>query len=236
MAPVLKVLLEFLRTVRLARDYIKRFPRRATSLLAFLGRKLNLWWRFWLGSFGRPKPTERPCLGTEASTYSVSGSPAVVREYVVAASSVPASASYQILHERTQSQPAAVAQTAGAHPLVITSPSIDHPSTPNPPHPLGGTSLVSRSYGSLSAVSIQSRASDRFSIISKSRESKRAPLGQPSRVHHDFLERLIANSGVAGTHRGQGTDGRGHRPAPRRTPFVPKSLQRTYLLLMETAK
>ena len=38
MAPVLKVL-EFL---RIARDYIRRFPGRGTSLLAFLGRKLNV--------------------------------------------------------------------------------------------------------------------------------------------------------------------------------------------------
>ena len=45
MAPVLKVL-EFLRIIRtareIARECIKRFPGRGVSLLAFLGRKLNV--------------------------------------------------------------------------------------------------------------------------------------------------------------------------------------------------
>lgn len=73
MASVLKVL-EFLRITRIARDYIRRFPGRGASLLAFFGRKLNTaWCRFWLRIFGHPKPGERRFIGSEASSYSVSG-------------------------------------------------------------------------------------------------------------------------------------------------------------------
>ncbi|KAF8481756.1 hypothetical protein DFH94DRAFT_406954 [Russula ochroleuca] len=179
MAPVLKVLLEFLRIVRvlvrIARDYIKCFPRRGASLLALLGRKLNMWsvWPGKSGSFGCLRPTEPPFPGTKASSYSVSGGLGAVREYVVAASSVPASASHPSLHEHTERQPAAITQTVGVHPPV--------PNRADSPHPLGGRSLDNRSFGNLSAVSIQSRASDRLSIMINLRESTRAPLGQPSR-------------------------------------------------------
>jgi hypothetical protein len=183
MAPVLKVFLEFLRVIRFARDYIKRSPRSAGSLFALLSRKLNVWWQFWLGklgSLGRPKPAERSFLGTEASSHSSSGGLAVVRGYVVAASSVPASASHPSLHEHTERQPAVITQTVDDHSPVLTSPSIDHPHAPNPSHPR----LVNRKSGSLRAASIRSHASDRLSIITDSRESLRAPLGQPSRFVH----------------------------------------------------
>ena len=182
MAPVLKVL-EFLRITRIARDYIRRFPGRGASLLAFLGRKLNTWCRFWLGifRFRRLQPGVCPFLGTEASSYSVSGGSAVVREYVVAASAVPPSAS---LHEHAERQLAAVAQTVGVvDPPVLASITAEHPQTLHPPHSLGGRSLSNRNTGNLSVVSIQSSASDRYSIITNSHESKchGAPLGQPSR-------------------------------------------------------
>ena len=110
MAPVLKVL-EFL---RIARDYIRRFPGRGASLLAFLGHKLNTWCRFWLEIFGRPKPGERRFIGSEKSSYSVSGRSAVVGECVVAASSVPASASLHE-HEHTEST-SQLASTRLTHP------------------------------------------------------------------------------------------------------------------------
>ena len=179
---VLKVLLEFLRAMRFARDYIKRFPGCGASLLALLGRKLNAWWRFWVGKlepFGRTKPAERPFLRPNTSSYSV---PAAAREYVFAASSVPTSASHLSHHERTESQPETVAQMVGIHPPVPASYSVDHPHTPNSPHSLGGRSIVNRSSESLSAVSINSRARDRFSIITNSRESMLAPRGQPSQL------------------------------------------------------
>jgi hypothetical protein len=170
MAPVLLKVLEFLRIIRIA---TKRFPgRRGSSLLlALLGRKLKQWWRFWLGKFGRPKPAVRPFRGTEASSYSVSDASAVVSEYVVAASHVPASASRSSL---TQGQPA----TLGVH-LPVPAISVDPPHVHHPLHPLDGRGILNRSTGNLS---IQSRASDRLSIITNSRESSRPPPGQPSRL------------------------------------------------------
>ena len=169
MAPVLLKVLEFLRIIRIA---TKRFPGRGCSILASLGRKLTQWWRFWLGKFGRPKPAVRPFRGTEASSYSVSDASAVVSEYhvvQVAASHVPASASRSSLHDRTQVQPA----TLGVH-LPVPAISVDPPHVHHPLHPLG---ILNRS-----TASIQSRASDRLSIITNSRESIRPPLGQPSRL------------------------------------------------------
>ncbi|SRR6266403_137053 len=190
MARLLNVLLEILRILRFARDYIKRFPGRGGSLLALLGRKLTVWWRFWrgkLGSFRRRKPAERTFLGTEASSYSVSGGSAIVREYVVAASSVPPSASHPSLHERTnerteRQQLSTVGYPLDTHPPVIASLSVEHPLGHNPSHPIGARGLVNRSSGNLSVASIQSRASDRLSIITSSRDSLRATHGQPSRL------------------------------------------------------
>jgi hypothetical protein len=112
MAPMLKVL-EFLR-MSFARDCIKRFPGRWTSLLTLLSRKLIVWWRLWFGTFGRPKSAKSPSLETQASSYSVSGGSAVVKEDVIAASYVPASASHPSLHEHTEEQ----LETVGAHPPV----------------------------------------------------------------------------------------------------------------------
>ena len=172
MALVLNVLLEILRILRFARDYIKQFPGGA-SLLALLGRKLTAWWRFWRGNLGSyhdggRKPVKRPFVGTEASSYSVSGGSAVVGVCVVAASSVPPSASLN-LHESTdgQQQPETVVHPVGTHLPVIAR--------------------LSRN---LSVASVQSRASERLSIITTSPYSIRATHGQPSRlpraVHRQF--------------------------------------------------
>jgi hypothetical protein len=217
MAPVLNVLLEILRILRFARDYIKRFPGRGAPLLALLSRKLTAWWRFWrgkLGSHGRRKSVKRPFVGTEASSSSVSGGSAVVGGYVVAASYVPPSASRPNLHERTdgqQQQPATVVYPVSTHPPVIDSLSVDHPYGHNPPQSLG-TRGVNRSSGNLSAASIQSRASDRFSIITTSRDSLRATHGQPSRLPR-------------GTHR---QFGRGPDPSrSRERPTLPSSRPNT---------
>ena len=193
MAPVLK-LHKFLRIIRIARDYIKRFPARGASILAFFGRKLNRWCRFWLGIFGHPtpKPAERQFGGPKASSSSVPGGFAAAGECVVAASYVPASASHPNLHEHdhTESQRCQPAQTADVYPPVLASNAVDHSPTLklkslNLPDPLGGGSFVNRSSDNLSVVSIHSRASDRHSIITNSRESIRATLGQPSRLSRE---------------------------------------------------
>ena len=176
--------------IRFARNCIKRVSSKVSSrgraslasLLAFLrlGRKLIIWWLFW---FGHPKSAEHPSLGSQASSYSVSGDSAVVREHVIEASYVPASASNPSLHERTDEQPGTVtqfaAQTTGVQLPVLESLSVDDLHDHSPLHPLDGRSFVNRSSGNLSTIS---RASDRFSIITNSRESLRATRGQPSRL------------------------------------------------------
>ena len=167
MAPALKVLIEIQRILRFARHSINRIPaRHGVYLVALLGRKLTAWWRFWrgkLGSYGG-----RNSVGTEASS---SGGSAVPGGYVVAASYVPPSASsHPSLHESPDTP-------------VGASLSVDYPHGDNPHHhPLGTRGLANRSSGNLSIASIQSRASDRFSIITSSRESIRATHGQPSRL------------------------------------------------------
>ena len=187
MALVLNVLLEILRILRFARDCIKRFPGRGASLLALLGRKLTVWWRLLrgkLGSYGGRKTVKRPSVGAEASSHSVSGGSTVVGGYVVAASYVPSSASHPSLHDRTdgqqqqqQQQLSTVARPAHPfHPPVIDTLSVDLP------HSLGARGHVNHSSANLSIASIQSRASDRFSFITTSRDSNRAPHGQPSRL------------------------------------------------------
>jgi len=195
MASVLEALLEFLRVLRLARDHIQKVPGRWASLLAFLGRKLSalLRCRGGLGKPGtlrRPKPSEPPFCDTRTSacSYSGSGGSAVSREYhVVAASTVPNSANYPNLLQERQTATAAL----GTPPPTLASLSVDQLHATNPLHPFDGRSLAHRSSGNMSAVSIQSRASSRLSIITNSRESTRVPaVGQPSRhpraTHRQF--------------------------------------------------
>lgn len=104
-----------------------------------------------------------------------------MREYhVVAASDVPASASHPSIHELTENQLATIAPPVGVHFPVLAGDAGDHPPTPNPPDPLGRRSFVNRSSDVLSTVSVQSRASDRYSIITNSRDSIRERPTRPS--------------------------------------------------------
>jgi hypothetical protein len=179
-ASVLEVLLEVLRVLRLARDHIQKVPGRwASLLLAFLSRKLSAFLRSCglgkPGTLRRPNPSQPPFCGTRTSAYS---GPAVSREYVVAASTVPNSANHPNLQERQTAT-----ATVGTPPTTLASLSVDQLHATNPQHPFEGRSLAQRSSGNVSNVSIQSRASDRLSIITNSRESTRAPAaGQPSRL------------------------------------------------------
>jgi len=180
MASVLEVLCNLLRILRIARDHFQRFPGRGASLLSFIVRKFNALWRFCFGKPGTSrtlKPAEPPFLGTKTRPYSLSGDSAVVKEYTIAASTVPTSASHPSLHEHAAEREEAV--TALSVIIPSSTPanlSVDAFSTSVP---FEGRSLAHRSSGNLS---IQSRASDRRSIITNSRDSIRAPLGQPSRA------------------------------------------------------
>jgi hypothetical protein len=117
-------------------------------------------------------------------------------QYTVAASSFPVSASLPSLHEGVERQPATVAPIlvvdtrVGTPPALVNLPA-EHPHGHNLLHPLGGRGIANLSSGNLSGSSkgssIQSRASDRFSIITTSRDSVRATHGQPSRrIHRRF--------------------------------------------------
>ena len=194
MAPLLrKIFLTFLSKLRSARDYTKCCLGRLALLLAFLAnRRFSKWWR--PGKPGTPqtlKLADPPLLGTEANSYSVPGGPAIVKQYTVAASSVPASASLPSLHERVERQPATAAPLVdsdsesdarvGTPPALAILPA-ENSHSHDPLHPLGGRGLVDLNSGNLCAASIHSRASDRFSIITTSRDSLRATHGQPSRI------------------------------------------------------
>jgi len=160
MASILKVLLGFL---RLAGNYVLKFPGRRASLLAFIGRKFKVLWCFWLGKLGmlrRPKPPDL----SKASTYSVSGTSAVLREDVVAASVVPGSA---ICQERAEWQVAITARAPGTSPQTPTnvSHSVDHAHNPNPSPPSDRRIIAHLGSGDLSTIDTQSSGGDRFSVV-----------------------------------------------------------------------
>ena len=175
------MLLDFLRIVRLTRDYIPRFPGRWASLLAVLGRKFSMLWCFGLGKSGtlqRPKPPERPLFGGRGSGCSVCGASAISGGYVVAASTVPESANYPNTQERAVRQTATMAPTVGISPPThVSSHSVDHPHAPNLPRLSSGIILAHRSSGTLSTINTQSSGGDRSSVITNSGEEIRAPVG-----------------------------------------------------------
>jgi hypothetical protein len=185
MASILKAILQFLRTLHLARDYISRFRTHWVSLFTFLRRGLSLLRHFRLGRPGalpRPKSLEPSFFGSRPSGYSVSSDPTVPKECIIAASTVPESVVCPSTQERAERQRATATPTGG----ITTNPvniSTDHLHAPNQPTSLDGRIITNHSSGNLSAVSIQSRASDRFSVITNSHESIRdPPVGQPPRL------------------------------------------------------
>jgi hypothetical protein len=141
MAPLLhwKILLTILSKLRFAMGYTKccLVGRLARLLSAFLGREFSKWCHSRPGIPGTLKPSDPPLHGTVANSYSVSGGPAIVKQYTVA-SSVPASTSLPSLHERVEKHP------LRPSPEIVTTnlPSLDHedgrvspalqPSAPSP--------------------------------------------------------------------------------------------------------
>ena len=213
-----KIFLAFLSKFCFARDYTKRCLGRLVLLLAFLTRKFSKWRDSRPGKpdTSQPKtqtaqtlePAEPPFLGTGSNSYSVSGGPVIVKKYTVAASSVPTSASFPSLHERVETQPSTAPMvdsdaTAGTPPDLANLPA-EHSHGHDPQHSIRGRGLVNLSFGNLSAASIRSRASDRFSIIttSRSRDSLRAahsPSQDPVTIHrrfgHDPVDRRSVSPG-----------------------------------------
>ena len=184
MASLPRILVVFLRRFCLTKDHIKRFLRRWTSLLAFLVHKTGEWRFLWLGNPGTirgPKPPEPSFPSDRAVSSSVLGASVCtdgIGGYVVAASTIPTSVNHPPSRESAQPQ----SGTAPVTPTLATLP-IDpsralDPSTANQ---LLGSIHAHPSSGNLS---VQSRASDRLSMISASRTSLRA-LAQTDRPSQD---------------------------------------------------
>jgi len=175
MVSLLKVLLKFFRILRFAKDRIEHFPRHWVSLLSYLGRKLSEWRGSWPnkpGTCRNPEPTVTSFLGAGVGCCSVSSGSGGLSGFALAASTVPSSSS-----TNPQSAPLPVGPT----PATLSVDSSSRGLSPNPTNQLIGNNPANRS-----SASIQSRASDRLSIIStqtrNSRASSRASArsGQPT--------------------------------------------------------
>ena len=185
MASVLRPLLSILVGLRfITRHHIKYYAGRLGLFITFLSRKLTVW-RWLLGKqmSRKPRPTESPCPGPMARSTSSFDCSDNWRD---CASTVPASASQQILHEHAEVQLVTAAPTIGLPPAPASL-SDDCPQPLNPPHPFSRRSLINRSSGNLSTLSTQSRADDKASVIANSRQSMHATVGQllqPPRASH----------------------------------------------------
>src|SRR6266852_7016486 len=89
-----RVLLKFLRILRFVRDYIVSRAAGCWSLFTvFLVRRMSELRRSWnrkpAGTSRTPKTAEPLLPENRANSYSASGGSAVLREYVVAANTVP---------------------------------------------------------------------------------------------------------------------------------------------------
>jgi hypothetical protein len=188
------VLLKVLRILHLARCYIGRTSSRWTHFIALLGRKLTECWHQWLGKPGpsrNAKPAESSLPSNGAGhCSSASGGPAVLREYVIAASEVPASAtrSQGSLRLQVGAEGQSPASTAPPSPILATL-SVEQSHSLNPYYLVAGN-FAGRSSSNVSYASTQSRASERRTRITSSREALHAPVGQPAELprssHHQF--------------------------------------------------
>jgi len=181
MASLLRFLFEFLYRLSpavAAKDHIKRFLRRWASLLAYLVRKMGEWRFLWPSNARmiRNKPADPSFPSDRVGRYSVSGGSVCtggIGGYAVTASTVPASANQPLDCEHAEPQSDTAPPTATLATISVDLPWSVGPSTANQ---TVGSSHADHSSGNLS---VQSRATDRLSIISTSSTSLRAP------VHND---------------------------------------------------
>jgi hypothetical protein len=177
MASPPRIFVEFLRRFLPTKHHIKRFLRCWTSLLAFLAHKMGEWRFLWLskpGMIRSPKPPEPSFPSDRAGSASVPGGSVCtcgISGYVVAASTVPASANQPPGRERAE-RPEPQSDTTPPTSTLATIP-VDLPEAlgPSTINQTGESSHDNHSSGNLS---VQSRASDRLSTISTSRASLRA--------------------------------------------------------------
>ncbi|KAF8496545.1 hypothetical protein F5888DRAFT_1907347 [Russula emetica] len=183
-----RVLLKLIRILRFVRDYIVgRAAGRWSLFTAFLCRRMSELRRSWNrkpGTSRNPGTAEPLPPGNRASSYSASGSSAVLREYVVAASTVPgrlaaSSASLASFHDEDAGQSASLppSPTTSIPPAILSV---------HQPHPLYGRNRTASSSSNLSGGSAQSRAGERLSTIVNSPELLHAPVDQLSRYPRAF--------------------------------------------------
>jgi hypothetical protein len=169
MTSLLKTLLEFLRIFRFPTHFIKRCSGHWQWLWTFIFRRLGLWRSRPenADTLRKPRPAERseafPCVGTGGYVT------------VVAASTVPTSASLPDLRER------APRQLTTATPSAAITPPVQTISNLTADRALSTYDVTLPASHSSASISIHSHASDRLSILTQSRESLRGPVGQPSR-------------------------------------------------------
>lgn len=186
MVSALKALLGFL---RLAKNYVLQFPgRRASLFLAVLRRKFGVLWCFGLGKSDMLRRSKPPDL-SKASSYSVSGTSAVLREYVVAASVVPGSAIHPNRQQRAEWQTttttAMTAPALSASPQTPTNVSHAQPNPPPPPSERG--TIIYPGSGYLGTVNTQNSGGGRFSVARDSRDSIHdQPLVLSTATHFQF--------------------------------------------------
>jgi hypothetical protein len=192
MTSMQRILFKLLRILRFVKDYIiGRAAGRWSLFTAFLGRRISELRRSWNrkpGTSRNPRTAEPSPPGNRASSYAASDGSAVLRGYVVAASTVPgrlaaSSASLASFQEDA-------GQSASVPPSSTTSTSISASLSVHRPHPLSGRHDTASSSGNLSGWSAQSRDSEELSTIVNSRELLQVPVDQPSRpprgIHREF--------------------------------------------------
>jgi len=193
MVSLLKVLLKFFHILSFAKDRIKHLPRHWVSLLSYLGCKLSEWRGSWPNkprTCRNPEPTVPSFLGDGAGSCSVSRDSGGLSGFALAASTVPSSSS-----TNPQSAPLPVGPT----PATLSVDPSPRALSPNPTNQLIGNNPANRS-----SASIQSRASDRLSIISTRTRHSRASSHASARSGQSTQD-------PRGTHR---QFGRGRGPSP----------------------
>ena len=215
MASPPRILVEFLRRFLPTKDHIKRFLRRWAPLFTYLVRKLGEWRFLWgskSGTIRSPKPPESSLPSDKVGSSSVpSGSVCTggIDGYVIAASTVPASANHPLGRESAHPQ----SDTAPPTPTLATL-HID-PSLALGPSAFNQTVGSSHANHSTGHLSVQSRASDRLSMISASRTSLRAPV-QNDRPSRDpkATYRLFGRGPGSSRSRSRGRSPRSPSPQP----------------------
>ena len=223
MASLLRILLEFLRILRPAKDHIKRLLRFWPSLLAYLVRKMGEWRFLWPskpGTIRNPRSVDSSFPSDRAASSSVSGGPVCtggIGGYAVAACTVPASANQPLGHERAEPQSDTTPSTPTLPTLSIDPSWALDPSTTNQ---TVGSSHANHSSGSLS---FQSCASDRLSTMSISRTLSDAPVqdDRPSQDPRATYRQFVSGPGAS---RSRGRSSRSPSPKPSLNAAHPDSL------------